>query len=257
MSFKIYPSSYAFPQGATTNPQYNSGCLRFQKYRGYLLGESDIPEVSKAIGFLGELRVQLELEAKYPDEPIIRENPFKYEYLPDIWISGRYDFQVGDNMIVEVKTTKSKHVRSEVINKGNYSKDHLGQLLTYMYFMDISKGALCVQYVHWPTDRKTLNFIPRWFHVEIIENRVHVDGICTGYTHDYYMQFYSLTAQAYLDSKLPPKPSNPKACHFCPFASICHKSPTTPKEFIDGMAELEYTPKTYSSDIPCHNTRKK
>lgn len=255
---KIYPSSYAFPQGATTNPKYNSGCLRYQKFKDKLLTKSDIGELSKAIGVIGEERVKLYLQKQYPGQEIKQEISFKFELEDGVWISGRYDFKIEDSRIaVEVKTTKSTNVRSDIINKGLYSKDHLGQLLTYMCVEEVTKGLLCVQYVHFTKDLENLHFIPRWFDIELKDNYVFVDNESTGYTVDYFMQFYSLVADTHKSDKLPPKPANSNACFFCPFKSICtgEEPPCTVEEFNKQLKTLKAENKPRKDDIPCHDIK--
>lgn len=263
--FKIYPSSFAMPVGNTTKTDYNNGCLRYMKFKDYLpkTMKRDFPELNKAIGVLGEQRVWLLLEKWYPGVELSIEESFKQELEEGLEVPGRADFILrGANIIVEVKTTKSASVRSQVITKGNLPDSYLGQLITYMTNFDITDGLVIVQYVHFrrSDELDTIGFIDRKFNVTVQDDEIWIDGNKDVRTVDGMLRFYDLAADALLQDKIPPRPITDKPCYFCPFNQICNNlnPPTTPNEFIKLAADLEpdYSKQQKPPRLPCHNVKK-
>lgn len=265
MQNKIYPSSFALPVGRTTDAQYNSGCLRYLKFKSYIPSDfpfQKFPELYRAIGVIGEERVRQLLLDRYPESELIIEEPFKQEVDDDTVISGRCDFLLKtDDLIVEVKTTRSASVRSSVINKGLVPNHYLGQLVTYLVAFDKTCGELLVQYVHFKKDLSALGFVGRTFSIEIRDDIIYIDNDETEHTVGNLLSFYEIYRDALIEDKIPPRPITNKACYFCPFQAICDnmQQPQTTKEFKEAIHSLEFdfSKKPKPATLPRHDIRLK
>lgn len=264
MQYKIYPSSYALPVGPTVDTTYNSGCLRYIKFKSYLPRDFEfkLPELNSAIGALGEERVRQLLRDRYEADEILIEESFQQDLGDAVIVSGRADFVIKcDDLIVEVKTTKSAAVRSKVINKGELPTSYLGQLLTYMTAFELSRGEIVVQYLHLAKNLGNLGFVDRTFHVEIRGEDIYIDD--NKYEHDmpHMLRFYNLAKTALVEDVVPPRPIKDNPCYFCPFQSICNNAqpPATTAEFKEKIRELtpDYSRQIKAPTLPRHDIRKK
>ena len=106
---RIYPSSYALPQGATTKAEYKEGCPRYHQFKSLLPEDFNIPELYSAVGRLGEEYVK----AKYLNNSSgwLAEIPVYSVIQPGILVSGRIDYVrlwQEEPELLEVKTTTSR-----------------------------------------------------------------------------------------------------------------------------------------------------
>lgn len=255
---KIYPSSFALPQGDTTAAKYPKGCPVYNAFSMLDSTPQDFPEIYNIIGTLAEERQAAVLKAQ--NLKFEREVPVQYRLSPQAIISGRIDFITSDKVIYEVKATISQAKRRRVITQGHIDIENLGQLITYMSIVKTTHGVLSVSYLHFDKAIQQLEFETREFKVYMDQKgNIEIDKQPFMYTGTQLLQFYKIMMNAQLNNAMPKKTTDSNACFSCPFQKICEKNPKEKTEFVrlvnlEGIAPI---PRTHNPKILCHNTKEK
>lgn len=232
--YKIYPSSFTPIQGVTTNPTYKEGCLRFLLARTVLPRGPDIDPIFQTIGLLAEERINTLLEGTFYD----REVPVSIDLGDNVRISGRADF-VTSTCVIESKATLSTAKRAQW-RRGEFSLEHLGQLVTYMSALNRPIGYLRCTYVHFSKDVEWLGFEEFSWHVRVSETgEIYIEGtLFPALSAADIGLFYATVKNALVGDKLPPRPTTDKPCQTCPLAKICAGSAQDRSEYLREVEQL-------------------
>ena len=224
---KIHPSQYSPMHGATTNPLYKEGCLRYISVKHLLTERTDIHPIYKAIGTLAEERYYSTMD---PHEFVTREMHLTYDLGGGVTLTGRADF-VTPTKVIETKASISPTKRA-MWRKGQPDPSQLGQLVTYMLVLDRAEGELNCSYVHFGKDGTTLGFETTSFAVQAdASGRLTLNGAEIDLTAFDVMAFYKAAQDALVGAELPPMPMTQKPCQTCTFREVCSSYPQGREEF--------------------------
>jgi hypothetical protein len=224
---KLYPSSFTPMQGATTNANFKEGCLRYIAVKDRLTTRTEIPQLYQTIGHLAEERVDSMWAA---DAFVSREVPFQLDLGDDVIISGRADF-VTPNSVVESKASISPTKRA-MWRRGQYSVEHLGQLVLYMLALDRPIGLLKCSYVHLTKDASWLGFEDFEWSIYRKDNAILVQGAEIDLTVQDVLGYFAAAKHALIGTDLPPRPTTTNPCRICPFQAVCDSNPQDRETFV-------------------------
>lgn len=266
---KIYPSSAAFMVGPLVSTEYNSGCHRFQWAQAHsgLSKEElhhEINEESAALGTLNEYRVSVKL--KKDKIKFEREVPFKIDY-KGTTISGRQDFVLENGEVWETKGTASESVYKQVILGGVPKASHVAQLVSYLSFLNKSKGRIVNSYYELELDGELESFklvAERIFIVECLDNGVlTVDGTPYSHTIRDLARWYAELEKRLADPwTLPQKPCHNgdkfgSPCFSCPLKKVCEQTTDVVQFLQESTRALLVKPQPKEFNIKVLTARRK
>ncbi len=224
---KLYPSSFTPMQGATTNAFFKEGCLRYISIKDMITTRTEIPQLYQTIGNLAEERLAVTFDQRLF---VSREVPFQLDLGDDVSISGRADF-VLPNSVVESKASMSASKRAQW-RRGQYSPEHLGQLVLYMIALERPAGWLKCSYVHLTKDASWLGFEDFEWHVCVVDGKIMVQGEEIEMTVQDVFAYFAAAKHALIGSDLPPRPTTANPCQNCAFQAVCDSNPQDRQTFV-------------------------
>ncbi len=227
--FTINPSSFELITHGTTDAQYPTGCLRYQSVKHLIKAawpREDLHPVYRTIGTIAEEYVAAELQAEFVDREVEIIEPVGDE----VFISGRVDFKLPEE-IHEVKATVSSSKRT-MWRKGKVAPGHLGQLLSYMWLLELPVGKLRMFYVHFLRKQARLRLEPYTYATTLTEE--HEANV---------KAYYRAVKAAMVEPALPPRPHTLNPCMTCPFRAVCNMDPQDKDTFVRHVNEVLKLPR--------------
>ncbi len=241
---KIHGSSSGWMWGSLVITQYASGCLR-----SILLGANGIRDTIDPKHAERGLQYENEYAGQYPN--LEREKVIFHPISPyvDTYYSSRCDFykpadDLAERRVVELKSSESRSVYSDVIKHGNYKINNLAQLVSYMVSLETPNGTL--SYGYFERDKKDPKVLikrsERVFDVKIGDDgSVHVDHQPTQFKAQDQLDHRHAACDVLNENLVWARPYNWNAgwdspCRMCPFKKTCDKydrSSMTTNEFIE------------------------
>lgn len=219
---KIYPSASGFMWGKSTITKYNSACPR------YLLAAQGAKrvDIDQAYQDLGAHHEE-DQEARLGDLLSEREQVLKGPVIEGVEYSGRLDFWLRNNVVVETKASFSDSTLYDVIRKGKVNINHIAQLVFYMIRKNTVKGILAVGY-YTMAGEQYIQEGYREFVVTIDDlGAILIDNEPSGYTVADQLRHTTEVAKALLNREIYPRPLNGYSfdgpCKRCPMKDVCDK----------------------------------
>ena len=241
---KLYGSNSAFMQGNLCVTQYNSGCLR-----SILLGANGVRDQIDPKHIERGALFEEQYAAEHPD--LEREKVIAHTLVPGpdgVVYSSRCDFFVGDDdrakrRVVELKSSESKSVLTDVIKKGKVKMNNLAQLVSYMVSLETVNGTLI--YAYYERDKKDPKVLikraERSFDVKIGDDgSINVDHQPTEFNIRDQLDHRYAACRVLSENIVWSRPygwqewSSP--CRMCPFQKTCNKFDM----FADSMTAEEF-----------------
>jgi hypothetical protein len=233
---KVRGSSAAFQWGrfddGLTITKYSNGCLRHALIKSTGIKEH-VDEIHAERGLLNENRFAAALEASqhaYVREKSVDECIAGFS---DVFFVGRLDFLVTDqngSSVVELKSSESSSVLSEVIRKGHYKPENLAQLIAYMITERLTRGKLI--YTHYKRDKTTRILkenLSRTFDVMIDDQgNILIDQVKSPFTVYDQLEHRQASAECIQNMQVGNRPYKwaekfDSPCAWCPFKLTCDK----------------------------------
>ncbi len=230
---KIYPSASGFVSGLGVLSEYSSSCPRYMVI-SHNAPRTPILEIYGRLGAFHESRVAL----LFGDQVEAVERPVKAQIDLDTEYSGRVDFILKDQTVIEAKASMSKTFRREVIRKGHVKLSHLAQIVSYMIQLKADKGQIITGYYE-ETPEGPDPFIQkesRIFHISIrSDGGILIDGEWSGHNAQDQYKHTLLAAEVLRTREIKDRPINTEdffksPCFFCPLKDVCTQYD---KKYID------------------------
>ncbi len=233
---KVYPSSSGFMWGDLCFTKYKSACLRNILLASHGIREGEIDEKYKTIGALNEDLHEAVLKnsgADYRREYVVRH---PIDGVDGVEFSGRVDFLILDASGVpvsvdELKGSDSKTTRNDAIRNGDVRPEHLGQIISYMISLNLTKGRMVYGYYEQPKGGGPYEKRDeRAIEVTIDDHgRICLDAHPTQFTVGDQLRHRMLSAKVLSENLVwPVRPYNANVpfkspCTYCPWHGACKK----------------------------------
>lgn len=224
--------------------QYGSGCLR-----SILLGANGVRDTIDPKHMERGAFYEDQYAEEHPD--LVREKPISHPLVPfdGVVYSSRCDFFNDDadptkRRVVELKSSESRSVLTDVIKKGKVKLNNLAQLVSYMVSLETVNGTLI--YAYFERDKENPKVLikraERAFDVKIGDDgSINVDHQPTGYKVQDQLDHRYAACKVLTENIVWSRPYNWQAswdspCRMCPFKKSCDRYDM----FADSMTAEEF-----------------